>query len=98
MASRTSWTLPQSAAAPVGLRITLVTRLSVLALRSISTSAADGRRRLEELAEDAARLHLLEVAADAQHERRVAADLRLAADEQRHDDEARRRNGDRRQG
>ena len=38
-ASRTSCTLPQSAPAPDGFRITLVIRLSVLAFLSISTTA-----------------------------------------------------------
>jgi hypothetical protein len=39
-ASRTSCTFPHSAPAPVGLSTTLVIRLSVLALRSISTTLA----------------------------------------------------------
>jgi hypothetical protein len=38
IASRTSWTLPQSAAVPVGRRTTLLTRSSTFALRSMSTS------------------------------------------------------------
>ena len=38
MASRTSWTLPHSAAVDVGRMMTLVTRRSALALRSASTT------------------------------------------------------------
>ncbi len=38
MASRTSWTLPQSAAVLVGLMTTPVTRLSLFALRRASTT------------------------------------------------------------
>ena len=38
IASRTSWTLPHSAAVPVGRMTTLVMRLSTLALRSASTT------------------------------------------------------------
>ena len=58
---------------------------------------ADGGRRFEELADDAARLHLLEVAADPQDERRVALDARLTPDEQRGDHQAGHRDGDRRE-
>ena len=57
---------------------------------------ADSRLRLEELADDPTRLDLLQIAADPQHERRVALDPRLAAHEQCGEHEARRRDGHRR--
>ena len=56
---------------------------------------AHRRRRLEELADDAAGFHFLEVGADPEDERGVAGDLRLAPDEERHDDEPADREDDR---
>ena len=53
------------------------------------------RRRFEELTDDAAGFHFLEVAANPQHERRIAGNLRLAADEKSHRDEPHCRNRDR---
>ena len=94
IASRTSWTLPQSAALPVGRMMTLVTRRSTLALRSASTMRAHRRRRLEELAEDAAGLGLLEVAADVEQQRRVGGDLRPAPHREAHEQQPGRRDGD----
>ena len=76
IASRTSWTLPHSAAVPVGRITTLVTRLIDLGLAQRVDQRAHRRRSLEELADHAARLDLLQVAADAQHERGVAVDPR----------------------
>ena len=53
----------------------------------------DRRLSLEELPDDARRIHLLEVAVDAQHEGRVPLDSWRAANEQRGEDQAGRRNG-----
>ena len=95
IASRTSWTLPHNAAVPVGRMTTLVMRSSTFALRSASTRERTVGWRFEELADDAAGLHLLEVAAHPQDERRIALDPRLAPDEQRGDHQAGHRDGDR---
>ena len=79
IASRTSCTLPHSAAVPVGRMMTPVTRLSTLALRSASVTERTVGGGFEELAEDAARLPLLEVTADLEHEGRVGPHRRPAA-------------------
>ena len=95
MASRTSWTLPQSAALPVGRRTTLVTRESTAALRSESTTDADRRRRFEQLLEHAGGLVLEQVAVDLEHQRRIRRDLRSPPHRQADEDEAEDGHGDR---
>ena len=95
MASRISWIFAQNGESPRRTNDEPLTRGSVLAARSASTTRANGRRPFDELVEEPRALDLAEVAGRLQHQRRLRGHDRPAPrHEERRDDDADHRDRD----